>query len=299
MKKVVSYLILIGSAAAMGVAAGFIGKKFFAEPEIDFGDLSALEVDAQAIVRKIDSYNGPKDKTEEFTTNEILNYSLEKFRSCENCCSFTFGVADTIVKQDIRGCIIKNGDKYFEESVSKSSMVALANRMFQDGKDTEISLYTATKGTIEIADVSPQAEYSNSDVKAYAAAEYKGMFGKTLDEMFIYLICEDSIVASQTEKIDGGYTIDVDLDPNLSTVGYKNQMKNVSNLDKLPSFANVHLKFTLDTDLKLKKLTVDENYTATMVVDAKTHGMLDIYYYSDTYVKIPEINEQIEYKKGE
>ena len=125
------------------------------------------------------------------------------------------------------------------------------------------------------------------------------MFGKTLDEMFIYLICEDSIVASQTEKIDGGYTIDVDLDPNLSTVGYKNQMKNVSNLDKLPSFANVHLKFTLDTDLKLKKLTVDENYTATMVVDAKTHGMLDIYYYSDTYVKIPEINEQIEYKKGE
>ena len=39
MKKVVSYLILIGSAAAMGVAAGFLGKKFFGEPEVDYGDI--------------------------------------------------------------------------------------------------------------------------------------------------------------------------------------------------------------------------------------------------------------------
>ena len=34
--------------------------------------------------------------------------------------------------------------------------------------------------------------------------------------------------------------------------------------------------------------------------DEKCEGkIIDIYYYSDTYVKIPEINEKVEYMKGE
>lgn len=297
MKKVVSYLILIGSAAAMGVAAGFIGKKFFADPEIHFGDLSALEVDAQAIVRKIDAYNGPKDKTEEFTANEILNYSLEKFRSCENCCSFTFGVADTIVDQDIRGCLIKNGDRYFEESISKSSMVSLANRIFQEGKDADVLLYSASKG-IEITEDTPKADFSNLSPTAFSAADYKGKYGKTLDEMFIYLVCDETIVNSTVDKIESGYKFNVELDPNLSTTNYKNQMKNVSNLDKLPSFDSVNLTFYLDSNLLIQRLSINEKYTATMGLPANINGLLDIYYFSDTFVQIPEVNGVVEYKKG-
>lgn len=301
MKKVFSYLILIGSAAAFGIGAGFAGKKLFAPAEIDYGDLdlNVLKVDAQAIVQKIDSYNGSQDKTEVFSTSDIINYSLEKFRTCENCCSFTFGVADTIVKQDVRGCMIKNGDKYFEESVSKSSMVSLGNRMFQDGKDAGIAMYTASKGTVEITDTETSAEYTDSKVENFEAADYKSKFGKTLDEMFIYLISDNTINGSTVTKEDNGYTVVLDLDKDLSTINYKNQMKNISDLDKLPSFSNVQLTFKLDKDLKLKKLSIDENYVATMMVDAKTHGIIDIYYFSDEYVKIPEINEKVEYKRGE
>lgn len=300
MKKVFSYLILIGSAAAFGIGAGFAGKKLFGDPEVDFGDLdmNALRVDAQAIVNKVDAYNGPKDKTEVFTASEILNYSLEKFRTCENCCSFTFGYADTIVKQDIRGCSIKNGDKYFEESVSKSSMVALANRMVQNGKDGGISLYSGSKGSVEISESSTSAEYSSSSLKEFTGEEYKNTYGKTLDEMFIYLICDETINSSTIDKTSSGYTITVDLDKDLSTMNYKVQMKNISGLDKLPTFQNVNLTFQLDSDLRLQKLSIDENYVATMMVDAKTRGVVDIYYYSDVYIKIPELNEFVDYKKG-
>ena len=300
MKKVVSYLILIGSAAAMGITAGFVGKKVFGPPEIDDSGLEgALQVDAKAIVERIDAYNGDKDKTEEFSTSEILNYSLEKFRSCENCCSFTFGIADTIVKQDIRGCSIKNGDRYFEESISKSSMVSLANRMIQEGKNANVSLYSADKGSIEISDISPQAEYSNSNLTDFTSDDYKATYGKTLDEMFIYIISEQTVENPVTEKKEDGYVIDVDLDPDLGTVKYKKQMVNVSDLDAKPKFEVVHLTFHLDKDLRLKKLSVNEKYTARKVVDAKINGILEIYYFSDMYVKIPEITEKINYIKGE
>ena len=300
MKKVVSYLILIGSAAAMGVGAGFLGKKIFGEPEVDYGDVAeALQVDAKAIVERIDSYNGPNDIVDEFKTSEILNYSLEKFRSCENCCSFTFGVADTIVKQDIRGCTIKNGDKYFEESVSKSSMVSLANRMFQEGKNTNISLYSANKGTIEISDTTPQAEYSESNLTAYSADDYKKDFGKTLDEMFIYIVSEETVLNPATQKVEGGYIIDVDLHTDWGTANYKKQMVSVSDLDAKPKFEKVHLTFNLNSDLTLKKITIDEKYTARKVVDATINGKLDIYYYPDRFVQIPGVSEKLNYTKGE
>ena len=300
MKKVVSYLILIGFAAAMGVGAGFLGKKIFGEPEVDYGDVAeALQVDAKAIVERIDSYNGPNDIVDEFKTSEILNYSLEKFRSCENCCSFTFGVADTIVKQDIRGCTIKNGDKYFEESVSKSSMVSLANRMFQEGKNTNISLYSANKGTIEISDTTPQAEYSESNLIAYSADDYKKDFGKTLDEMFIYIVSEETVLNPATQKVEGGYIIDVDLHTDWGTANYKKQMVSVSDLDAKPKFEKVHLTFNLNSDLTLKKITIDEKYTARKVVDATINGKLDIYYYPDRFVQIPGVSEKLNYIKGE
>ncbi|MCR5308550.1 MAG: hypothetical protein K6E21_00365 [Bacilli bacterium] len=300
MKRLVSYLILIGAAAAMGITAGFVGKKLFGPPELDDSGLEgALQVDAKAIVERIDSYNGDKDKVEAFSTSEILNYSLEKFRLCENCCSFTFGVADTIVKQDIRGCSIKNGETYFEESISKSSMVSLANRMLQEGKNSNVSLYSADKGSIEISDISPQAEYSNANLQEFTSEDYKSTYGKTLDEMFIYIVTEDTIINPVTEKKEDGYVIDVDLDPDLGTVKYKKQMLNVSDLDAKPKFEVVHLTFRLDKELRLKKLSVNEKYTARKVVDAKINGMLDIYYFSDMYVKIPEITEKIDYIKGE
>lgn len=299
MKKFFSYALLIVTAATIGVVAGIAGKKLLGPTEIDYsGALDSLKIDADAIVKKIDEYSGSKDKTEEFSVGDILNYSMEKFRRCENCCSFTFGVADTIVKQDILGCAIKNGNKYFEESVSKSSMVALANRMFQTEKNSAVELYSANKKSIQIAESGAVADYTSDNKQNFTAEQYKNDYGKTLDEMFIYFICDETITNSKIDKSETGYSIQVDLDPDLSTNGYKHQMMSISGLDCLPTFQNVKLTFNLDKDLKLKKLSIDENYTATMIMEADTHGIVDIYYYSDEYVKIPELNEKVNYKKG-
>ena len=302
MRKIFRYPIIIVTAAALGIGVGVVSKKVFGPTEIDYGDFDfgALKVNAAEIVKKIDSYTGSADIIDNFTVGEVLNYSMEKFRTCENCCSFTFGAAETIVNQDIRGCLIKNGDKYFEESVSKSSMVSLANRMYQNGKDADVSLYHGKKGSVGISENSSSAEYSETNKENFTSNGYRETYGKTLDEMFIYLISDQTITNSNIVDLDnGGYAITVELDPDLSTDGYKNQMYNISGLDERPVFSSVKLIFTLDKDLVLKKLTIDENYTAKMMVNAKTHGNVNIYYFANEFVKIPELNESVTYMKGE
>ena len=304
MKRVFIYLIIVASAATIGTGVGFAGKKLFG-PVNNIYDTSGLKIDAAQIVKKIDSYTGSKEKVDAFSTGEVLNYAMEKFRTCENCCSFTFGVANAKapivgnVPQAIRSCLIKNNDKYFEESISKSSMVSLANRMFQSGIESNVDFYSSV-GSIDILDNGASSEYSESSVEEYSSNAYKEKFGKTLDEMFIYFISDDTILNSNIEKNDNGYVINVELDPISSTANYKNQMYNISGLSGLPEFKNVNLAFTLSKELKLNKLSINENYTAKKLgIDADTNGVIDIYYYSDEYIKIPELNESVQYKKGE
>ena len=155
------------------------------------------------------------------------------------------------------------------------------------GMAANISLYSANKGTIEISDTTPQAEYSESNLTAYSAEEYKSKYGKTLDEMFIYIISEETILNPNTQKVDGGYVIDIDLHTDWGTANYKKQMVSVSDLDAKPKFEKVHLTFNLDSELMLHKMTVDEKYTARKVVDASINGKLEIYYFLEKFIEIP------------
>ena len=93
-------------------------------------------------------------------------------------------------------------------------------------------------------------------------------------------------------------TIKLNLNPNLSTFYYKTQMLNISGLSNLPPFSEVKLTYTLGKDLSLKKLAVDETFTATkegIPVPAKTNNVIDTYYYPNQYLKIPNPSERIDF----
>lgn len=301
MKRILIYSLIIVAAFAIGTTAGVIGKRFLASEELDYGDLDvfSMKPDCDEIVKKVESYSGNKDLVDVFSASDVLNYSMEKFRRCENSFSFTFGLADTIVKQDIRSCTIRNGNNYFEESISKSSAVALGNRMYQENKDGNVTTYFGDSKSIKIGDFITTVSYSLENKKVFEHDEYRQTYGKTLDETFIYLVSEETVLESKVIKNDETYNINVTLDPVVSTYFYKLQMKNVSNLDKLPNFSSVKLEFVLTKDLSLKNLFVDEDYIATIMVDAKTHGTLEYYFYPNEFLKIPELNETLTYKKGD
>ena len=287
MKPAFIYISIVGTALAIGTAGGIVAKRVMGGENIIYeGDATSMTFDVDAAYDKYLNYKG-NDITKDFTPAEIVNIGLEKYRRCENSYSITKGIASTMVTQSIRNYQIKNGDQYFEESISMSSMVKLANRMYQTGKEGNVNLYKGSAVNEELGSYPAEGtEYSQVD--------YKNYLGKTLNEMFIYIITDSTILESQIDKTDG-YTIKLSLDTEMSVIFYQYQMKNISGLDKYPKFASVNLTFTFDKNLDLQHLYTDETYQATMGVTVDIHNMFDTYYFPNQEIKIPDINESTDY----
>lgn len=293
MKTAIVYISIIVTALGLGVAGGIAAKKIIGgEETIYVGDANSLEMDMTALKAKYDSYRG-KTPEEYFTPTELINISFEKYRNCENSYSFTIGVANTVVSQTVRNYQIKNGEEYFEEAISRSSMVKLANRMTQSGKDGNITLYSGTATGDETG------SYGQNG-KEYSQEEYTELLGRTLDAMFIYVISNRTVQNSEIVKNGDGYELTFELNPDIATYRYKRQMKNISNLDNLPTFENVKLKYQIDKDLMLTKCHVDETYKATMGMTVTIRNDFNTYYYPNQKINIPSLSEPLDYSlKGE
>lgn len=287
MKTTFVYISIIGTALIIGAAGGIAAKRIMGGETIVYeGDASSMLFDVDAAYNKYLSYNG-KDLAHDFSAAELINIGLEKYRRCDYSYSITKGVASTIVSQSIRNYQIKNKNSYFEESISMSSMVKLANRMYQEGKEGTIDLYKGSAASEE------EGSYTSNAV-TYEREDYRNYLGKTLDEMFIYIITDSTILDSEIDDTNG-YVIETTLDNEKAVILYQYQMKNISGLDKYPKFTNVKLKFTFNSDMELQHLYVDETYQATMGVTVDIHNMLDTYYFPNRKINIPEIDQPTDY----
>ena len=273
--------------AAAGVTTGIILKRQFGQTEIDYSGFNPenFRMDGKALLKEYQ-----KNPKKNFTEAELVNIGLEKYRECDNCWSIGIGVADTIVNQTIRNGQIKQGDHYFEESISYSKMVSVANRVDQVGIDTNISLNKGkANGTEDVT--------YKKDVTTYKAEDYKKTWGKTLDEMFIYLISNETVLkeGSKIEKSDDTIKVTVNLDTDISSYYYKVQMKEISDLDKLPVFEYLVHTYTFSKDMTLLHCKVDEKYQASMGVTATIHNTIDYYYHANEKRNIPNENETVDY----
>ena len=278
----------IGAIAfAIGAGAGIFAKRKFGQEQIDYSnfDVSAFAMDSKELLEK---YNAnPKAA---FTPAELVNIGLEKYRQSENSYSYTIGTASTIVNQSIRNAQIKHGDKYFEEQISNSSMVSLANRL-ETTKDSDTTIQYKGK-----ADSAEKANYSG-ETKNYTTEEFKNFLGRQLPDMFNYTVSNDTVYDdSKTEKLsNGNIRVYLNLDPDISTYFYKIQMKSLSNLDNLPTFNYVRQTYTFTSDMTLLHCDIEEKYQASMGMTVSITNNLHSYYHANEYREIPSLNESFNY----
>ena len=286
-KAILVYSLVGLFVVALGVSTGVILKRTFGATDIDYTgfDPESYRMDAKELVKQYE-----KNPNKNFTPAELVNIGLEKYRQCENCYSIGIGTASTIVNQTIRNAQIKVGDHYFEESISYSKMVNVANRVDQIGEHEDISL---NKGK---ATGSEDVTYKN-EVTTFKADDYKKAWGKTLDEMFIYIISNETVIESESkvEKKDEQIKVTISLDPDISTYYYKLQMKEISNLDKLPVFQSLHHTYIFSEHMDLEYCLVDEKYQAQMGVTASIHNIIEYYYHPNVVIEIPKENENVDY----
>ena len=281
------YTVIATLCLGLGAGVGIYVKRKYGKEQIDYSnfDGAAYAADAKAL---LEAYNN--DPNQEFTPAELVNIGLEKYRQCEYSYSFGIGTASTIVNQTIRNYQIRNGDRYFEEALSRSSMVSLATRTEQTLDVDNVDVYEGK------ADTDETATYDGSKTSS-SLETYKNTMGKTLDEMFIYTISDETCYEnSETKVLDNkNKQITLYLDPEVSTYYYKNQMKNMSNLDELPIFNNITLTYTFTEDMTLLHCHVDEKYNAKMGVSVSITNNLDYYYHANVEKAIPSLDENCDY----
>lgn len=277
--------------AGIGIAGGVIlGQEVFT-PKIDYGaiDQDGIEDNQEALMKRYQKAS-PSSYLNSFEPYELINISLNKLGEHQSVKKVTVGeVLAAGVKQEIRSYFVKDGNNYFSEILSQSSMVKVAWRFYQD--ETTVNTYTGSLNNVE------SAKWKQDSKKDYELDAYEEAWGKTLDRGSIYIISSKTVTDGTVKEMDGNYEVSVELDVTTSVVRYVKQMMMTSNLSKPPVFHHVQLTFVLDKELNALSSTADESYDVYMFGKHNSNGHITDTYVYDSNEKIPQLNEDANYEK--
>ena len=288
-KSVIAYTVSGSAVIALGVVTGILlGQNIFKVDAYKGLKADAIEQDYSETYREFKKAS-PSSYASKFSPVELANISLLKLSDYDNYYTLTEGqVLAAGVKQTIRSTTIKDGNNYFEESLSASSFVKSANRFYQD--DESITWYKGKYVELE------KGDYSSPKITKYSLEDFDEEWGKTLSQPCIYIISDKTCLSSGITESKEGYTINLDLHPTYSVLRYIKQMTMTGGLSQSPVFHSVKLIFELDKEMNLITFKTDEVYDVHMVIDAKNSkaSLTQNYYYSERV--IPDITESTNYK---
>ena len=291
-KKIKASAIVITSivstvAVASGLAVGILlGKLLSPKIAPDFGAIdTGLEDDYDALMTRFAS-----DKSiNSYRPYEVANISWLNFANETHTHSVTLGTVEaSVVKQKVFGHDVRDGDSFFSESLSYSSMKKCGSRFYQEGDS--VKAYTPT----DIKD-NGTATWKESTLVNETLKSHEEKWGKTLDRPIIYIISEKTVTNESIQQTSNGYVVELDLDPKTSVSRYIRQMVNISNLDKAPAFSYVHLTFTLSNDFVIQELGVKEEYVVYVVGKNESKGTLTQKFYTNSSETIPDLNTNYAY----
>ena len=262
-KSIILYSVIGVVGISLSAVAGvLIGRNLFKQDAYAGLDINNAEVDYNEVYVRFKTSNA-SSYFEDFSHVELANIALLKCNEVNNFYTITNGSVEAAgVKQTIHGTTIRDGDNYFEESISSSSFVKSTNRFYQN--DDGVKWYKGKYVDLDSGD------YSNPKTTDYTIDEFDDTWGKSLKRACIYIVSNKSCLNSEMKvNEDGNYEISLDLDPTLSVLRYVKQMIMTGGLSEAPVFHSVNLKFTVDKDVNLLTFKTYEVYDVHMVIDAK------------------------------
>ena len=275
-------------AIASGLAVGIlVGKMMSAKgaPADEIYVDPALEDDYDALMKRYEE----DPSISNFRDYELANISWLKFAQETHTHTISHGTVDAgLVKQKIFAHDVRKDNQFFTESLSYSGIKKCGVRFYQD--DSGVTEYVAKdikeNGT---------ATWDENKSTSVSLEKHEDSWGKTLDRPVIYIISDATVLKESRQESNGGYIIDLDLDPSKSVLRYIKQMISISNLEDAPEFHHVHLQFTLDADLNLDTFVVEESYTVFVFGRNDSSATLTQKFYHTSDEEIPELHENYNY----
>lgn len=299
MKTWLLYTIIGSCAVGVGAGAGVIYKRVISDPRENIVGFNpdACKPNAEELFEKVRKAGSIENATKTLEPFEIVNYSFEKYKACEYSASFCTGLADTTVLQYIRSGQIRRGNTFFEEQISKSSMVGVGKRMVQEGVDADTKVYSDTGSSAVVVDENNAYATYNAEPQVLSPADYKEAWGRNLPDMAVYLIAKSTVNNQELVKEGNGYKVTLNFQPIKGAYNYRNQMKTISEMDDYPSFSLLDLTYYLDSELNIIKMHEHSIFVAhIMGLSPKVENNLDYFYFPNKQMNIPQLSEKFDYQ---
>ena len=273
------WAIFLGSAVVTGLVTGFVLLRMLKPDAVEYvGSADAYEMDVEAAMTKYEKVKSKGNLHTALTPEEMIAVGYAKFAKEE--ANYSVGVGYTqaaMVRQSITSRTVKMGERFFEESNSEG-MINIHDRMFQEG-DSTVKYWGATE------------DYASNPVVTISNEDYKKEMGRNVSDPLSYTVSPATLIASSPVgdpdngiyQENGGYRVEVNLDPIYGVTKYQCQMQSISSLKLKPEFEYVHLTVTLDEDCNLIKMATHEKYFATtnFGVGSNAEGRLVTAYYHE------------------
>ena len=298
-KKSVLISIIIVSALVIGAGTGVLIKRF-SNPKVNYTGFNpdSAKYKADELIKEVETYNTIEERVKNFTPTQISQYSLEKYKKCENCVSFCIGEGKAAgVHLDIRNAQIKVGKQYFEETITKSTILSFSRRTYQETNYSEVKLFSE-KSSKDITITSDLVHTNFNNVpEKLTQSEFVKIIGRTLPDMFGYLVHDSTIINESIDKTVEGYVVNIEANPVKATFNYRNQIKNFAGLEEFPIYYSTTFSYVLDKNLQLKESHIIEKYKANVIsIHFDVTNKLDNYFLPNFKAEIPQITENFDYK---
>jgi hypothetical protein len=273
--KVVAISLVSLSAIGLGLGAGlYLHSQLKGAAEVQYETDADKYADAITSDQYLSNYKAAKlsgvvayyqAKPYEAANTAFALYSQHEKAMAQGVGTGTAKVMGISVVQEIRSTVIRHQDHYFEESLSYSSQVNLADRMYQS-KDV-----TRYQGKVVDGQVEKPASFDEGT--SYSLDGYKEAMGRYVSTPCIYTISSKTTLMNDTTKSgeftsfsenSDGYLLELELNPYRSVLHYVIQMQTISSLASKPTFTYVHLSFQLNKNFELISMSSHEYYYAAV-----------------------------------
>ncbi len=312
-----SYALVLVPSITLGVFIGVKAKEILsAGQEVDAGSTNYQsyypDYDEVYETYQKAQKKGIANYSEALSPTQMAEISICLAQNEEHLYSQGVGYADadavvSVVHQDIRSTTIRNGNLFFEESIS-TGLVNVADRMYQtnDGDNISVTMNYSSKKNNKGA---YSFDFTDCKKETFDKEGYIAHMGRLLSTTSSYIVSDKTVLVGEKKdamygetkatKTDNGYTVNIELDPVKGVFAYAVQMKTISELSCKPDFDYCHLVFELDEKLNLLSLTSFEKYTVTKAsvpFPSSTTSEIRVVYERGGDYKIPELNEPCSYR---
>lgn len=312
-RSIIFWSVGVTVSIALGIGVGYVLSSVFNTGSVgnyDNINVSQYAVDYDALLKKYQSLPENADYSTHFTPAEMANLSLTMIHRQERWeiqgyGKTTYRVFGVSGDQYIRSTFMRDGQSYFEESLSMSSMVKAALRMYETYDSGDESMVSRYSGSIR--DDVTDASFASATPTQFSRTEYYEHSGRYLDGIPCIYIISDKCLASDSQtttsgiatgvqKTENGYTVELELNPQIAIKNYVLQMQATADLAGPPTFHFVHLTFHLDSRLQLISMRNYESYYAKTAAGAGSNLIGDVTsYVIPSPRSIPELTSPTQY----